>query len=160
MNKQSGFTLIELVVVIILLGVLAATAVPKFVDLQSDARVSSLQGLKGALEGAALLTYARAAIDGLTNESDKEVNGIDIRYGYPKATKAALQEAAGLSEIDWEITSISSQSRAYITFANSSVHNYKSTCKVVYKGASKSNRPQIWLSNGFDTAASPKDVEC
>ncbi len=164
MNKQSGFTLIELVVVIIILGILAATAVPKFVDLQSDARVSALKGLKGALESAATLTYSRAAIDGKQNAlSGEDIDGVNIVYGYPAATKADLEEAAGLSEIDWEIipgTSTSAKDSAYITFSNSSVHNFNSTCKVVYKEASKGNRPQIWLSNGYDTAASPKDVVC
>jgi MSHA pilin protein MshA len=42
MNKQAGFTLIELVIVIVILGILAATAIPKFIDIQGDARASSL----------------------------------------------------------------------------------------------------------------------
>ncbi|MGL4893853.1 MAG: type II secretion system protein, partial [Shewanella sp.] len=45
MKKQQGFTLIELVVVIIILGILAVTAAPKFINLQGDARVSALNGL-------------------------------------------------------------------------------------------------------------------
>ncbi|MGS0728942.1 type II secretion system protein, partial [Shewanella sp. 0m-11] len=52
MQKQNGFTLIELVVVIIILGILAVTAAPKFINLQSDARASALQGVKGAIQGA------------------------------------------------------------------------------------------------------------
>lgn len=50
MKKSSGFTLIELVVVIVILGILAATAAPKFMDLQKDARISALNGLMGALK--------------------------------------------------------------------------------------------------------------
>ena len=52
MKKQNGFTLIELVVVIIILGILAVTAAPKFINLQSDARETSLQGMKRAILGA------------------------------------------------------------------------------------------------------------
>ena len=49
MNKQAGFTLIELVLVIVILGVLAATALPRFSDLSTQARVASLNGLAGGL---------------------------------------------------------------------------------------------------------------
>ena len=48
MKRQSAFTLIELVVVIVILGILALTAAPKFMDLQSDVRISALKGLEGA----------------------------------------------------------------------------------------------------------------
>ena len=48
MKRQSAFTLIELVVVIVILGILALTAAPKFMELQSDARISALKGLEGA----------------------------------------------------------------------------------------------------------------
>ncbi|GIU08175.1 hypothetical protein TUM4261_14430 [Shewanella sp. c952] len=64
MQKQNGFTLIELVVVIIILGILAVTAAPKFINLQSDARASTLQGFKGALQGANTLVFSKAAIQG------------------------------------------------------------------------------------------------
>ena len=75
--KQSGFTLIELVIVISVLGILAATAAPKFINLQSDARISALNGVKAALEGGATLTYSRAALDGLEQASNANltVNG-------------------------------------------------------------------------------------
>jgi MSHA pilin protein MshA len=64
MKRQQGFTLIELVVVIIILGILAVTAAPKFINLQSDARASSLEGMKGALKGANSLVYSKAIIGG------------------------------------------------------------------------------------------------
>jgi len=56
--KQAGFTLIELVMVIVLIGVLAAVAIPKFVDLGSDARTAAAQGVAGALSSAAAINYA------------------------------------------------------------------------------------------------------
>ena len=57
-RTQQGFTLIELVMVIVILGVLAATALPKFVDLKGDAVSAATQGVVGALSSAAAINYA------------------------------------------------------------------------------------------------------
>ena len=57
-QKQRGFTLIELVMVIVILGVLAAVAIPKFVDLKTDAVSAATQGVAGALSSAAAINYA------------------------------------------------------------------------------------------------------
>ncbi len=58
MKQQAGFTLIELIMVIVILGVLGAVAVPKFVDMSSDAEKAAVKGVAGGLSSAATINYA------------------------------------------------------------------------------------------------------
>lgn len=102
MQKQQGFTLIELVVVIIILGILAVTAAPKFINLQGDARASALAGVRGAIQGANTLVYSKAALAGKekTAATTLDIAGttatnddVAIAYGYIVATESALELA-------------------------------------------------------------------
>jgi len=111
--KQTGFSLIELVLVIIILSILAVIAIPRFINLQGDATKSTLQGVKGALESAASITYAKSALQGEqqlpgaldcdSELTDPKANGVYTAFGYPEATSKALLAAAILSEEDWTI---------------------------------------------------------
>ena len=141
-TKQSGFTLIELVIVIIVLGILAATAAPKFINLQSDARISALNGVKAALEGGATLTYSRAALDGLEQASNANltVNGntVAIEFGYPAATQEAIEDVIDLSQNDWAFGT----SGALLTIEASGATT--TDCIVTYAAAAdENNRPAI-----------------
>ena len=66
MKMQKGFTLIELVVVLVILGILAAVAVPKFINLSGEANAAALKSVKGAVESASAINYA-ASVAGNAN---------------------------------------------------------------------------------------------
>ncbi|PLC58197.1 type II secretion system protein [Photobacterium carnosum] len=154
MKKQQGFTLIELVVVIVILGILAVTAAPKFMNLQVDARNASLQGLKGAIQGAAGIVYGKAAIDGVeassdiknstTNAKTANTTGVDLINGYPAATSSGIKLAVnGLEDAkEWkEITATGTQkSGINFTFANSSITD---SCYVNYAAAESGAAPAV-----------------
>lgn len=103
-QQQSGFTLIELVAVIVLLGILAVTALPRFVNLQSDARRSVLEGLAASMQGAGTQIYAKAAIDGVENAATGtvtvNVGTVATVNGYPAADPSA--NLGILSVIDYD----------------------------------------------------------
>ncbi len=88
MSKNRGFTLIELVVVIIILGVLAVTAAPKFMNLQQDAKVSVLHGIKGSMKTVLTNVYTQSVIQNTEKvyEANTIVNGVNIQtyYGAPQ----------------------------------------------------------------------------
>jgi len=107
-KKQNGFTLIELVVVIIILGILAVTAAPKFINLQSDARKSTVEGVQAALQGANSLIYSKAAIASKEKDEGATITiatGVTVTtdYGHldsdkdTKTVKANLEHAMDMT---------------------------------------------------------------
>ena len=120
MKQQKGFTLIELIIVIVILGIVAVTAAPRFFDFSKDARVSTIGGLKAAVQGASQTVYAMAAINGELDETGTHNGeavadgGIATVYGYPAATKVAIQTSASLADSDWDFDETTTAGTVYI----------------------------------------------
>lgn len=102
-TTQSGFTLIELIIVIVILGILSVVAAPRFIDIQSDAQGAVLEGVSAALSGANQLVFAKAI---LQDQEDLEEGSVDLgnsesvatRYGYIAFTDN-VYSGASLSSI-------------------------------------------------------------
>lgn len=99
-RKQQGFTLIELVVVIVILGILAATALPRFVNLQTEARGASVNGMAGGLRSASALIQAKYLAVGSTAATTVDVDNdgtADVTVvagtGVPTANAAGIDAA-------------------------------------------------------------------
>ncbi|QHS15114.1 prepilin-type N-terminal cleavage/methylation domain-containing protein [Shewanella sp. Arc9-LZ] len=157
MQKQQGFTLIELVVVIIILGILAVTAAPKFINLQGDARVSALSGMKAAIQSANTLVYSKAALAG----QEKLAKGASpapavtlstgvvavTQYGYLQGVKLELEKALditfnlGTSATNPTIATAATGGSDWTIFVSSGVATIwqvgaPATCTLTYKEAS------------------------
>lgn len=99
MRNQKGFTLIELVVVIAILGILAAFALPRFANLTSQARVATINGLVGSLRSAAAIAHAQQLADGTSGSTSVTLDGTVITMvgGYPTPDANGIEKAAQIS---------------------------------------------------------------
>lgn len=170
-RKQAGFTLIELIVVIVILGLLAVTAAPRFLNLQGDARAATLEAVKGSVKSAQSIVYAKAVIqgrDGLANTSVAISNGapnIAIAFGYPQANSVGIFRALDIevgAGRDFLASIISGTPNTYVIRAanstaptaivagNGTAGQTNDGCYVAYTQAANATTPPVVTINTDD----------
>ena len=157
-RKQTGFTLVELVTVIVILGVLAAVALPRYSDLQGKARAAKLRGVFGSVKAASALVKATALANGVSCASPSstaslEGTSVALNYCYPQALGAlttgifgAANVAPNASDSDnWVVdgTNIGGASGGSVVQINLSDAATPASCRIRYASPAAANTAPI-----------------
>ncbi len=150
--RESGFTLIELVIVITIIGILAAVALPRYVAMQSEARTSKAMAIYGAIKSGAALAKARCELDlaqlmagGTCTATGGTVNmdgaSVDMVNRYPKASLEGIDRAAQISTSEGIAIGGSGSVRTYDMNGAVDVAN----CRITYNEAPSGGSPNIQI---------------
>ncbi|MGR5151438.1 type II secretion system protein [Photobacterium swingsii] len=148
--KSKGFTLIELVVVIVILGILAVTAAPRFLNAQRDARIAALNGFKGAFYAADSIVMSKAMTAGIESVMyDTEIPHTDIYVRQGVMTLSAKNIAAAMETDGFILTDrgTTDMPSVIVTFDNNEINN----------GLPR-ERCALIISRGVTTASNPKSL--